>query len=213
MISSSKLENLPDIDGFIRLTQSLATLDAIMSPDWEYRYYSFDSKWSENDQMASMRNGSGDHWYSVITEHGVALLGLDHESPEFTAGTPKPWVFEALPEEFDIALRKEPAFDSKNSTYCVWRFNGSTSWQSGPKNNKTTSLDGSEKYLAILAGVPEDYVTFASEYYEHEPPIELVKQIYAHTPVTQELVSLMNPEEVNESLKNDLEQIGYPSKL
>ncbi len=34
-------------------------LDAIMSPDWELRYFSFDSRWSPTEEMVSMRNGSG----------------------------------------------------------------------------------------------------------------------------------------------------------
>ena len=36
-----------------------AVLDLIVSPDWDGRYYSFNSKWSENEQMGSMRNGCG----------------------------------------------------------------------------------------------------------------------------------------------------------
>jgi hypothetical protein len=42
-------------------------LDAIMSPDWEYRYYFFDSKWGLSEMMASMRNGQGDDFTSVKT--------------------------------------------------------------------------------------------------------------------------------------------------
>ncbi len=44
----------------LRRCVSLAVLDAIMSPDWQYRYYSFDAAWGDDAMMASMRNGQGD---------------------------------------------------------------------------------------------------------------------------------------------------------
>ena len=58
---------LPDIPSFRRLTRALAMLDAIMSPTWEFRYYSFNSRWWEGEMMASMRNGSGDHRFALLT--------------------------------------------------------------------------------------------------------------------------------------------------
>lgn len=43
MISSRDLSGLPDVPALRRLMQSLAMLDAILSPEWEYRYFSFNS--------------------------------------------------------------------------------------------------------------------------------------------------------------------------
>ncbi len=62
MVQKQRLASLPDVESLKRLSQSLAILDAIMSPDWEFRYYSFNSKWSEGEMMASMRDGSGDDY-------------------------------------------------------------------------------------------------------------------------------------------------------
>ncbi len=53
MVIKATLAVLPDIEGLRNLTQSLAMLDAIMSPEWEYRYYSFNSKWDDGEMMAS----------------------------------------------------------------------------------------------------------------------------------------------------------------
>src|SRR5262249_20272971 len=53
---------LPAIDDLRNLCQVIATLDAILSPEWEWRYYSFNSKWSAGAMCASMRNGSGDEF-------------------------------------------------------------------------------------------------------------------------------------------------------
>ena len=43
IISSRDLGGLPDLQDFRRLTRSLAMLDAILSREWEDRYYSFDA--------------------------------------------------------------------------------------------------------------------------------------------------------------------------
>ena len=80
MISTRELTRLPDLRSFRRLTRALALLDAIMSPDWEYRYYSFNAHWAEGEMMASMRNGSEDHWFALLCPAGVALHGLAHEA-------------------------------------------------------------------------------------------------------------------------------------
>ncbi len=45
MISTRNLAALPGIDDLRRLCQSLAMLDAILEPEWQYRYYSFNSRW------------------------------------------------------------------------------------------------------------------------------------------------------------------------
>ncbi len=75
------MTSLPSIPELLVRTKALAALDLVLSPEWEYRYYSFNAAWSPNEQMASMRNGSGDEWWLVFHADGwAALKGLDHES-------------------------------------------------------------------------------------------------------------------------------------
>ncbi|MFL5245765.1 MAG: hypothetical protein ACJ8FY_27140 [Gemmataceae bacterium] len=54
---------LPSIEELRKLCQSIATLDAILSPEWELRYYSFNNSWAAGAACASMRNGSGDDYF------------------------------------------------------------------------------------------------------------------------------------------------------
>lgn len=54
-VSTRDLNALPGIDGLMRLTQSLAILDAVLSPEWEYRYYSFNQAWADGEKMALCR--------------------------------------------------------------------------------------------------------------------------------------------------------------
>jgi hypothetical protein len=45
---------LPDPDTLRDHCRALALLDAILSPDWSSRYYSFKARWSPTEEMASM---------------------------------------------------------------------------------------------------------------------------------------------------------------
>src|SRR5688572_188730 len=76
------LSALPDISSLKRLSQSLAVLDAILSPEWEYRYYSFNAHWNDGESVASMRNGQGDHYFCLFNAAGVILKGYCHEIPK-----------------------------------------------------------------------------------------------------------------------------------
>jgi hypothetical protein len=82
-ISTRDLSRLPSIDRLEKITQSIAMLDAIVSPNWEYRYFSFNGEWdvSRKERMASMRDGSGDEYFMLFSPKGAILKGFDHESP------------------------------------------------------------------------------------------------------------------------------------
>src|SRR6202035_3695076 len=67
--------DLPDVQNLLRISKAIAVLDAILSPDWQYRYYSFNSRWAAGKQMASMRNGEGDHYFILFSQHGAILKG------------------------------------------------------------------------------------------------------------------------------------------
>jgi hypothetical protein len=81
-ISTRDLSDLPDLERLEKLSQSIAMLDAILSPEWDYRYFSFNSKWDESklERMASMRNGSGDEYFLIFSPQGAIMKGFDHES-------------------------------------------------------------------------------------------------------------------------------------
>jgi hypothetical protein len=203
---------LPDIPTFRRLTRSLAVLDAILSPAWEDRYYSFDAHWSVDQLMASMRNGQGDHWFALIDQHGIILHGLDHESPMFRPDDPWPGVLDAVPAEFAPFL-EEPAFDTRNTTFCIWRRTDGRGWERGPvRFPPGDDPDGSAHLLRHLDGRPETYVAFAAEYYEVDVPLDAVAAIYRHEPLTPELVARLNPAVQLHDLAADLAEIGFPER-
>ena len=54
--STHNLAALPNAGKLEKLCQSLAILDAILSPEWGSCYYSFNSHWAEKTALASMRS-------------------------------------------------------------------------------------------------------------------------------------------------------------
>ena len=214
MISTRNLDRLPDIPSFRRLARALAMLDAIMSHEWEFRYYSFNARWTDGEMMASMRNGSGDEWFALLSPAGVALHGLAHEAPMFRPDSPWPGIFDGLPREFHANFLHEPAFDTANSTFCVWRRTTDDRWHRGPVHLLAGhDPDGSEALLSILAGEPEQYVRFAADYYEREIAVADVASIYRHDPLTADLVRRLNPKGEVDSLADDIAEIGYPEAV
>jgi len=136
---------LPEIEAVRRWSQSLATLDAILSPKWEYRYFSFDAHWAADEQMASMRSGSGDEYSIVFAPVGAYARGFDHESPmsPYAQSPPAVWpgVVDEVPVEFASFVR-EPAFSDglvPRVTACLWRHAADVEWRRG-----AVTLPGSE---------------------------------------------------------------------
>jgi len=207
MISTHDLSQLPDIAALRGVMQALATLDATLAPDWESRYYSFNAGWGPGEMMGSMRDGCGDQWYALFCAAGAALVGLAHESPTFTPGSPKPWVFDGLPEAFHKNLRREPAFDTGNCTFCLWRLNGDSAWSCSAPSQ---CADGSESLLSILDGQPQRYLSWAMDYFEVELELAPIERVYRHEPLTEALVRQLNPEQSLAELADDLTEIGYP---
>jgi hypothetical protein len=196
--------------------QSLAMLDAILSSDWEYRYFSFNSKWGEGEQMGSMRNGQGDQYFALFNAAGCWLKGFDHEAPMTPFAKDPPQVaagiLDSVPPEFADCLT-QPAFVIEETTFCIWRRYQDGQWQRGPVQfpSGNEDPDGSAVLLYYLDGDPETYQQWAEEYYEVEVPLEAVQAIYAHQPLTQQLVSDLNADVTLEELREDIEEIGYPT--
>ena len=164
--------------------------------------------------MASMRDGSGDEYFILFNSHGAIMKGFAHESTMSPWATDSeqlwPGVLDEVPSEFREFLT-EPAFSMGDTTFCIWRRNEDTSWQVGqieyPQGNDP---DGSEDLLFILDGQPSTYRKFAEQYYERPIELSAVAYIYQQKPLTSEILKILNAEVSRETLKPDLEQIGYP---
>ncbi len=194
--------------------QSLAVLDAILSPDWEDRYYSFDGHWSQNEQLGSMRNGSGDFLFELFNPYGCFLKGFAHESvmSPYRTEPPRLWpgLFDDVPLEFKPCL-DEPAFAIEDTTFCAWCQTTDSKWLRGSIDfPEGSDPDGSIELLKIFDHQPNTYQQWAQDYYECPVDINAIRQIYQHLPLTPTLIQQLNPVLSIADLFEDLHEIGYP---
>jgi hypothetical protein len=217
-------QRLPDIAAVRGLSQSFALLDAILSPDG-YATYAFDSRWGEDEELASMNNGSGDEYSIVFTTCGAFIRGFDHESPMSPYGDDDyatwPGLVESVPREF-AAQVTEPAFCHDGgtdpflaATVCLWRLHDDPAWNTGdidfPGQARTQDPDGSSWMFGLLAdGTPEAYCAYAADYFEVTLDPADVRQIFEQRPLTADLVRRINADTDLSALTGVLEALGYP---
>ncbi|MDO7885698.1 hypothetical protein [Hymenobacter cheonanensis] len=199
--------NLPAAADLQRLGKALAALDAINSPDWEYRYYSYNPEWSEQEQVLEMRDGEGDQMLILFRPEGCVINGFLHEydQPDLRQVT------RGLPAAFDDFMFGEPVA-SIGTTFCLW-YTPAHGWQHGVVENED---DGSEELLEIFDNQPATYAEWANEYYLDDTDRalltpEAVAAVYHHEPLTKEKVLAINEETTDWTmLAADLQEIGYP---
>jgi hypothetical protein len=216
MISTRDLTQLPGIDDLRALWQSLAMLDAILSPDSDYRYYAFNRHWGAEPAMGSMRDGEGDHLFALFTSDGCILKGYAHEAQMAPDSLDRaavwPGIFESVPAIFRDFLA-ESAVAISRTTFCVWRLYGDTAWRRGDIEfpfDPNDDPDGSADLLGVFDGDPETYQSFAEYYYEQPVSPAAIIAIYRHQPLTSALVAELNPATTLEDLRSDIDEIGYP---
>jgi len=192
-------------------------LDAILSPEWESRYYSFKTAWGPGEQMASMRNGSGDDYFILFNSAGAIIKGFDHEAPmtPYRVDPQRLWpgLYEGVPAGFESFLQ-EPAFSIDDATFCIWRLLDDSVWRCGVADFADGSdPDGSQWMLGIFDLLPTSYRAFAEDYYEVDVSLDAVERIYNHLPLSDEVVAALNPDLRAQDLASDAEEIGYPNRV
>jgi hypothetical protein len=212
--STKNLEVLEGIDNLKRMLQSLAVLDLIMSPEWSYRYYSFNACWGQGKAMASMRNSGGDSFNAVFDSNGCFFKGCSHDCPSssWLKENEDKWrvVLKKVPNEFSNAA-SQPAFEMDSISFCFWRTYSDDAWQLGAiKTLATEDPDGSEFLLQCLNADPIYYQMFTKEYFQTNIPLLPIRHVYSHAPITQEIINLLNPEVTLAEIENELLKIGYP---
>jgi hypothetical protein len=197
----------------------MAMLEAVLSPEWADRYYSFDAHWSESESMASMRNGSGDEYSIVFSAAGAYIRGFAHESPMSPYAEDRPWpgVLDDVPEVFRACV-KEPAFSDEDGmpviTACIWRELGDDGWKTGTTDfleEATEDPDGAEYLFPLLVDrSAEAFQRWAEEYYEVPVNVQAVRHVLSSRPLTKGMVSALNPEVTLTDLAGEITKIGYP---
>jgi hypothetical protein len=219
--STRNLDALPPPARLRALSQSIALLDEILCDDWDGRYYSFDPKWGAGEEVASMRNGSGDDWFLWFSKPGLVLLGFDHEAAPMTPYARKdhslwPGLLDGFPRELRAAL-DEPAFTPADLTFCIWRAAGDDRYRIGnlefPQRDAVEPFasdpDGSAALLQIFDDDPRSYASFAREYYEVDVDLAAVKRIYAHAALDAATVRALSADADFEGIAESASAMGF----
>jgi hypothetical protein len=210
---------LPDTAVLREHCRSLAMLEAILSPEWEDRYHSFASDWSETEEMASMSNGAGDEYSIVFSPAGAYIRGFAHESAmsPYVKDGPWPGVLDEVPEAFRSCVT-EPAFSDEDGmpvvTACLWRTPADDAWRAGTIDFPEVGdgdPDGAHYLFQLLTDrSAEAFQRFAEDYYEVSVDLAAIRHVYALGPLTDEVVAALNPATTVAELAEDMAQIGYP---
>jgi hypothetical protein len=207
MISTKDYRLLPDRKTLQTICKAISVLDAIISQEWEYRYYSYNNKWSDDEEFCEMRNGSGDQMLILFRQDGCIINGFAHEFKQ----QDKQKLTLNLPQIFETFLFEEPV-KTIGTTFCLWTTE-QKKWQTGQIENYE---DHSDEMLNIFGGNPQTYISWATEYFEESYiesgiPLKTVTEIYNGQTLTKGMVlSIVEDLEDWEQLETDLNEIGYP---
>ena len=195
--SLKDINNLTSIAALKKRAQGLALLDAIISPQWEYRYFSFDSDWDEscNEVMASMRDGSGSEYFLLFSSHGA--IGKVFTGEVLVSNSE---IHSGIPIEFSN-FTNEKAFSMSNATFVFWRSSLSSFWSVLPGNLLSFPL------LGFLFGDASVYVSYASHVHGIIIDHELVSSVFDYLAVTPLQLKGMNPQLTVEDLAEDIGEI------
>jgi len=210
-MSSTKEPNLlPGRKNLQTICKAISVLDAILSPEWEYRYFSYNSKWAKDEEFFELRDGEGSHMLVLFHKKGCVINGFD---PDFQ-GRDKNKLTKGLPEVYKEFIFGEPV-KSIGTTFCIWT-NESEEWQVGEINNYD---DNSEEFLSFFEDDPQTYIDWATDYFEglyKKSGIDenTVEKIYNGETLTKEMVlTIVDKLEDWKQLEADLKEINYPYKF
>ena len=180
--------------------KQLAILDAINESEWEYRYYSYNSTWSDDSEMASLRNGSGGEWFFLFEQDNVSFKCT---SPEDGIEKNFEDIKKLVPKRFNSMIN-EPAF-SMDYGSCIWYI----------ENNQWIKLGREIKCLpnpeTIQKMSANDYCQYALNYFEKNINPNFVDSIFKGN-FSIDLSMKINPALDLETLSQDIIEIGIREK-
>lgn len=180
------------------LLKALATADAIIQPEWEHRYFSYDSSWGDDEEMASMRDGTGGHWFVHFQANRVGYLYI---SPNDGSIENFEEFIKKVPEEYKAFLQ-EPAFNADEASG-IWLLDENEKWLTFGKQRS----EFLEDLPTIIDWGIIGYKEWAEAYYEKALSGEAIDEVFKLN-IQEYVIKQLNPNANIEELLNDLEQIG-----
>ena len=179
--------------------KSIALLDAIICPEWEYRYFSYDSKWSDDEEMASMRDGQGNTWFLVFKNDSLFYKCISKEDgilDEYEE------IKKQIPRKYDFFIN-ESAFHIDIAS-SIWIFDQGE-WMNYGKEVISHIID----LGAIRNWDSSKYKEWADSYYEKNFNLESIDYIFANH-LNDEIIKDLNSDLSSiKDIESDLKEINY----
>jgi hypothetical protein len=190
------INDLPSPNAVRKRLQGLALADAILMPEWQYRYFSFNCNWDDNEMLASMRDGAGSEYFIHFSSQGVVGKVL---STELEASNSQ-LLLENVPTIFSN-FKNESAFNIDHATYFFWKGNDDKLWSASPNNLVIYPL------LGFLIGNISIYHNWAMDYYEKDIDIDVLEEIIVSLDVSPEQLNIINPDISLKDVSDDIREI------
>lgn len=195
------INELPSPELVLRRSKSLAVIDAILMPEWEYRYFSFNANWDIGESIGSMRDGEGDHYFILfISAESLRVIGKVFSESSGVSENEVSSIIGRAPKHY-AAFCSEPAFSINEMSFCFWVEDNK--WVATPKNNNL-------EYLGFLVD-SKIYSDWASKYYETSICKDAIDRIYGFEPLSEDLVNMLNPAVSMSDVMDDIKDIAYPT--
>ena len=191
------INELPSINEVKKILQGLALLDAILMPEWEYRFFSYNCNWNGKgtEAMASMRDGEGNEYFLYFSCLGVAGKVFYENSIQKPLSS-----LEKMPNIFE-SFKNEVSFNIKHSSYFFWRTYEDNEWFTAPNNLEFYHL------LGFIKKNYKGYKVWAENYYEINIDSKTLKEVFTYLSINSEQLSILNSEITLEDLEEDIEEI------
>ena len=191
------IDSLPGPSDIEKQSKGLALLDAIIMPDWENRYFSFNHAWNPNagERMASMRNGAGGEYFILLSENGVVGKVFDQLNSARAV-----LELQSIPDEFS-SFKDEAAFKLNDVTFYFYRRKEDLRWFSLPEGLSYFP------YLRFLSDGASFYHEWAEGYYERSINKDVLKEVFDSLSINEHQLEILNGDLELLDLRDDLEEI------
>lgn len=204
------MDDLPDAPRLMALLRANAALDAILMPDWELRYFSFNSRWDDAEDLGSLRNGQGTEIFCLFSSEVSFLKGFEPDYPDNGGGlTPSE---QALLPRALLPAVNESAFDMSNVSYVAFWSAAALTWTPVRPSREgwSTAVSGG---LSLMMDDPKVYTEWANEYYETEVDIDIVTRVQSGEPLSEDVIAKLNPYRDIAELVEEMREIGFPVSI
>ena len=131
-----------------RRCQAIAVLDAIASPEWEGRRYSWNPSWDDGEQVLEGRDGQGDSLLILFRDESLAINLFSMEGQ----------LIEVMPGAFEKFFLGEPVATLGTTSYW-WRVGNGGDWCGNPTTD-------APDWLRLIADGRDSYLNDAEDYFD-----------------------------------------------